>query len=148
MYEALELLRGVVINEIRASHSLELDYVEFYNPTEAGIDLSGAWLSDEGSELRKHRLPAGSVIGAGEFLVVEVSGEKTGFGLSSGGEAVYLAAPDGSFVARAYGFGLQERDVGIGRYPDGGKHSIGVVVGPISFLTILETSELEHSMGP
>lgn len=51
MYESL---RGVVINEIWANHSLESDYVEFYNPTAAAIDLSGAWLSDEGSELMYH----------------------------------------------------------------------------------------------
>ena len=121
MYEALNSLRGVVINEVGASRSMGMDYVEFYNPTGAAIDLSGAWLSDEGSELGKHRLPAGTVVGAGEFFVVEVSEEETGFGLSSGGEAVYLAAPDGSFVAAAYGFGPQERDVSIGRYPDGGR---------------------------
>ena len=118
MYEAL---RGVVINEIQANHSLESDYVEFYNPTAQAVDMSGAWLSDEGSELRKHPLPVGSVVEAGGFLAVEVSGEKTGFGLSSGGETIYLTAPDGSFVAAAYGFGPQERDVGIGRRPDGGK---------------------------
>ena len=116
-----EALRGVVINEIQANHSLESDYVEFYNPTAQAIDMSGAWLSDEGSELGKHRLPAGTIVEAGGFLAVEVSGEKTGFGLSSGGEAVYLTAPDGSFAATAYGFGPQERDVGVGRHPDGGK---------------------------
>lgn len=121
MSAAYNALRGIVINEIQANHSIESDYVEFYNPTTAAIDLSGAWLSDEGSELRKHRLPAGSVVGAGKFLVVEISGEKTGFGLGSGGEAVYLAAPDGSFVVEAYRYGAQERDVGIGRYPDGGR---------------------------
>ncbi len=124
-----ESLRGVVINEIWANPSLGSDYVEFYNPMAAAIDLSGAWLSDEGSELRKHRLPAGAVVGAGEFFVVEVSGEKTGFGLSSEGEAVYLAAPDGSFVVEAYGFGPQARDVGIGRHPDGGRDWYRSVAG-------------------
>ncbi len=122
MYAALNSLRGVVINEVGASRSMGMDYVEFYNPTGEAIDMSGAWLSDEGSELGKHRLPAGSVIGSGEFFVVEVSGEGTGFGLSSSGETIYLAAPDGSFVVGAYGFGPQERDVSIGRYPDGGRN--------------------------
>ena len=121
MYEAINSLRGVVINEVGASRSRGMDYVEFYNPTGEAIDMSGALLSDEGSELEKHRLPAGSVIGSGEFFVVEVFGEKTGFGLSSGGETIYLAEPDGAFVAAAYGFGPQERDVSIGRYPDGGR---------------------------
>ncbi|MCS1410329.1 MAG: Inner spore coat protein H [Verrucomicrobia subdivision 3 bacterium] len=113
-----EAFRQIVINEIQANHGTESDYVEFYNPTDEAIDMSGLWLSDDSDRLDTYPIPTGNIIEPKGFLVIPVSARTTGFGLSSQGEAVFLSAPDLSF-ATAYAFGPQVLGTTIGRFPDG-----------------------------
>ena len=71
----------VVINEFSCSnYTLGIggdneDFVEFYNPTGADIDLGGHFLSDAPANLDKFEIPAGTVVPAGGHLVVMCSGE-------------------------------------------------------------------------
>ena len=71
----------VVINEFSCSnYTLGIggdneDFVEFYNPTGAAIDLGGHFLSDAPTNLDKFEIPAGTVVPAGGHLLVMCSGE-------------------------------------------------------------------------
>ncbi|MDA0939365.1 MAG: CotH kinase family protein [Bacteroidetes bacterium] len=77
----LELQAQVVINEFSCSnYTLGVggdneDFVEFYNPTGADVDLGGYFLSDVPTNLDKFEIPAGTVVPAGGHLLVMCSGE-------------------------------------------------------------------------
>ena len=49
------------------------DWVEFYNPTGAAINITGYWLSDDAANVQKWAFPAGSNIPAGGYLTVLLS---------------------------------------------------------------------------
>jgi hypothetical protein len=110
-------LDGVVINEILA-HTLAPaeDYVELYNHSTEPKDLSGAWLSDSPAT-NKYRIPEGVVLPARGF--VHFTESVLGFGLSSGGERLYLVNPSATRVLEVLQFGSQETGVAYGRVPDG-----------------------------
>ncbi len=114
-----EQQRSIVVNEVFTNGSATSDYVELYNPNETDVDVSGMWLSDKPDPLMLYQIPAGSLIPAGGFLVVEAGVEQTGFGLSSQGESVFLTLEDGSAVVDSYAFGPLETDLALGRFPDG-----------------------------
>ena len=71
----------VVINEFSCSnYTLGVggdneDFVEFFNPTAADVDLGGYFLSDNLGNVDKFEIPAGTTVPAGGFLVVMCSGE-------------------------------------------------------------------------
>ena len=74
----------VVINEILASNSRSnydgdfgeySDWVELYNPTSQNVDLEGWSLSDDGADPGKWRIPAGTVIPAGGYLLFWADGK-------------------------------------------------------------------------
>lgn len=122
-----DLLPGtLVINEVLAHSDTGDDWIEILN-TSAGAVSVGSWfLSDSGKEPKKYRLPAGTVIPAGGFLVVhEASFNHAGdpdtltpFALSELGDSVVLssAEPDGTLLGfRASGdFGASDQDVPFG----------------------------------
>jgi len=109
--------RGIVINEILASSSVGLDWIELYNPTDEAIALGQAWLSDDADMLNKYQIPDGVVIAPHDLMVIQQ--DEFGFGLDAGGEAVFLTEPNLTYVLTAYAFGPQAVDMSIGRYPDG-----------------------------
>ncbi len=117
---AQSLRRQLVVNEVLAGHASASNFVEFFNPSEAELDLSSVWLSNDAAELMKYRIPDGTKIASRGFLKVECSAASTGFVLNDLGEAIFLTEPDGRSVAAAYAWGPQLPDVGIGRFPDGG----------------------------
>lgn len=108
-------LRNVKINEFLAN-SETVDFIELYNHSNAEVDISGCALSDSPST-NKYSFPANTKIPAGGFLVV--SQADLGFGLSSGGETIYLRSADGSFVIDCIRFEAQALGVSSGRYPNG-----------------------------
>ena len=75
------------------------DWIELYNPSAQSVELSGYALTDEAGDLEKWRFPEGTAIGAGEYLVVFLSGKNkevngelhTNFSLGSEDETVILA---------------------------------------------------------
>ena len=78
---ALGATAQVVVNEFSCSnYTLGVggdneDFVEFYNPTGADVDLGGYFLSDNLANVDKFEIPAGTVVPAGGHLIVICSAE-------------------------------------------------------------------------
>lgn len=112
-----------VLNEIYSKGTAENpDWLELYNPTSTDIDLSGYKVYDSGGESGskpKKEIPAGTVIPAGGWFVIVVDTEdESGFGLSSGGEDVWLEDAAGN-ILETVSFPAMEDNQSYGRYPDG-----------------------------
>lgn len=92
----------VVINEVLANSGTNSDWIELHNRTAAPVNIGGWFLSDDGSDLQKYRIPLGTIIPAdgyavfyedANFGVASVDTNKvTGFALSDTGETVYLSS--------------------------------------------------------
>lgn len=104
------------------------DWFELYNAGTNEVDLSGYYLTDDLESPTQYRIPAGTRIPPGGFLLVWAD-EETGqtqpggplhvnFRLSKSAEALGLFAPDGTLVD-GFVFGPQQDDVSQGRFPDG-----------------------------
>ncbi len=100
------------------------DWIEFYNPTENAIDLTGYYLTDNLSNLTKAQLVAGSeslVVPAGGYLIIWASGKNTlynnhvSWGLSADGESIALVDPYGTTILDSFTFPAQRADVSMGR---------------------------------
>jgi len=126
--------QGVVINEVLASNATTLadpdtrgfgDWIELYNASSATVDLGGSYLTDALSKPTKWRIPDGTTLAPGAFLVVWADDGNTAgaalhanFKLSGSGEAVGLYSPTGAVIDTVT-FGAQTTDVSYGRSPDG-----------------------------
>lgn len=114
---------GLFISEVSAAGAPQSganDWIEFYNGSEAAIDLTGWYLSDDPADPRKWQFPAMS-IRAGEYLVVEATShvarqkENTAtFGISGRGETIVLSDTEGMLVD-AFETGALEYGVTSGR---------------------------------
>ncbi len=102
----------VVINEVLANPAPgQRDTIELFNPGPEPVDVSGWFLSDD-PRTPKYRLPAGSLVTAGGFLVVDAAqfnppgGGEGSFGLRADGEEVWLFAADaaGQLTGYVHGF--------------------------------------------
>lgn len=122
----------VVINELAANNSDGLqnergkvrDWIELYNTTEQALGLSGLYLSNKTSELKKWQFPADAFIAPHEHLLVwaddldvEFLEHHSNFDLSKGGESLLLS--DGAAVYDQVTFGTQAANRSLGRCPDG-----------------------------
>ncbi|MCZ6793685.1 MAG: lamin tail domain-containing protein, partial [Planctomycetota bacterium] len=120
---------GVWVNEAltRSSDPLE-DAIELYNAGPGPADVGGWYLSDSRlteERLKKYRIPAGTVIAAGGYLVLYEGdfggdgGDPGGFALDGGGDDVYLSSADagGDLTGYVVGhdFGAAEAGVTLGR---------------------------------
>lgn len=124
----------ILINELMAdngstaydSNGENDDWIELYNTTANGIDLTGLYLSDDETDLEKWLVPTGTSINAHDVLVIwtdEDSGQSglhTNFKLSAAGETLYLSNGNGGTVYDMVEFGIQTEDVSWARCPDGG----------------------------
>ncbi|HNQ88716.1 MAG TPA: lamin tail domain-containing protein [Verrucomicrobiota bacterium] len=126
--------RAVVLNEISA-HAVDWisggqdapDWIEFYNTGDVAADLGGMSLSDRLEEPQRWVFPAGTTLGARQFLVVlcdslaPASAGNTGFGLSADGDEVYLfdRLENGGNVIESVVFGVQAMNHSLGRVPVG-----------------------------
>jgi hypothetical protein len=122
----------VLINELMADNGTTAldsngendDWIELFNTTANGIDLTGLYLSDDAANLMKWQIPIGTSIAANDVLVIWTdndalqSGLHTNFKLSAAGETVILS--DGITVYDQVDFGLQTTDVSYARCPDSG----------------------------
>ncbi|MCB0762212.1 MAG: CotH kinase family protein, partial [Flavobacteriales bacterium] len=121
----------IVINEFMAANSSAVydpdfnessDWLELYNSGVSDVDLSGYYVTDNLSDTTKWMIPEGTILPAGEFLVIWADGMNTGlhtsFKLSSIGEelGIYTAAEE---LLDGIIFPLQATDISYGREMDG-----------------------------
>jgi len=106
------------------------DWFELYNPGDTPVDLTGFYLSDTNAPKTQFRIPSGTVVPAGGYLLVWADGEATqntsnrvdlhaNFNLRAGGEFIGLYGADGSSVIDEVTFFQQTNNVSQGRWPDG-----------------------------
>ncbi len=140
------VLGSVLINEVFASNrsvpepdGAVTDWVELYNPTPAEVDLSSLSLSDSASDYTRWSFPTGTRLAAGAYLRVLCDGSRvasatnTGFGLKTGGGAVYLFSPaQGGLGLDAIVYGLQTPDFAVGRVPSGSTNWVLTTPTPAS----------------
>ena len=124
---------SIVVNELLAhSHAANPDWIELYNTTGQGINISGWFLSDNDSDdtnIMKYEFQDSTVVPAYGYLSLEqddtfgnptADGCNIAFGLSEGGETVYLYSGQGGEVTGFYQtqqkFDASETDVTFGRY--------------------------------
>lgn len=117
------LSQTLVMNEIYSRGvTTDPDWIELYNPLPAPLDITGYKIYDSGGQTGtkpKHTAPAGTVVPANGFLVVVVDvSDSSGFGLSSGGETVWLENATGT-VIDMIAFPALGVDTSYGRKPDG-----------------------------
>ena len=92
----------VVINEVLANSGTEPDWIELHNRTLGPLDISGWFLSDDGTNPSKYRIPAGTILPAGGYTTFyedtnfgtnSIDPDKvTPFALSDIGETVYISS--------------------------------------------------------
>jgi hypothetical protein len=136
--DILETLPNVFINEWMARNRRFImdpadddsdDWFELFNGGTNTADLSGYFLSDKSSQPLFWRIPEGTTIAPGGFLLVWADEEQeqndsgnpdlhAHFKLGADGDTIALSSPDGRLVDEI-GFGPQQADVSQGRFPDG-----------------------------
>ena len=115
---------AIVMNEIysRGTNN-DPDWIELYNSSDQGVDVSGYLIYDNGGQSGskpKKALPDGTVISGQGFLVIVVDDTAAGsFGLSSNGETVWLEDNTGQIIDQTI-FPALEVNQSYGRFPDGG----------------------------
>lgn len=124
---------SIVINEVLAhSHGSEPDWIELYNTTDQAIDIGDWFLSDSSQDdpnIMKYRIAPETVIDAHGFMLFaedttfgnpSSDGCNKPFGLSKGGETVYLYSGQSGQVTGYYqteeNFDASETGISFGRY--------------------------------
>lgn len=89
-------VRDVIVNEVLSRPVAgALDQIELYNTTGAAIDLSQWYLSDTNDNLLKYQFASGTLLGSGQYLVLNEN--QFGFGLDGQvGDDVWLLESDPS----------------------------------------------------
>ena len=130
-------LTNVVVNEVLSHTDAPLeDAIELHNPTASPVDIGGWYLSDSPSDLKRYRVPDGTVIPAGGFKVFyqyqfgPPDGEADVPPLfsfnSARGDSAYVSQADGGGNLTGYrintSFGAAPNGVSFGRF----QTSVGV----------------------
>jgi CotH kinase protein/Lamin Tail Domain/Secretion system C-terminal sorting domain len=127
--------KNIVINEIMASNTKTAtdpkgqfdDWIELYNKSNAAVDMSKWFISDDPNNRDKWKFPQGTTIPANGYLIVwadEDSSQNTAtsfhanFKLSASGESLLLFDKDTLRVDEVI-FGAQKADVSFARKPNG-----------------------------
>lgn len=156
-YHSLEMVipapsvGDVLVNEIIAKNGASAfdsnnendDWIELYNTTFSGLNLSGLYLTDNPANLAKWYFPAGTCIPANGHLAVwcdndpEQAGLHTNFKLSATtGDMIILS--NGVAIYDQITFGPQTEDISFARCPDGAD----------LFSYVQPTFEASNSCGP
>jgi hypothetical protein len=105
----------VVISEAltRTENPPPSDSIELYNPTATEADLGGWFLTDDFNTPKKYRIPDGTRLAGGSYLVFDESqfnsppNADSSFALSAAGDEVYLFSGDGNTNLTGYYHGFQ-----------------------------------------
>ena len=118
-------ISAVLINEILAnSNAPQLDTIEIYNPSATDTaDISDWWISDSLANPQKYRIPAGTTVPPGGYILFTETQFNTGpaaFALSGNGDEVLLssASPTGELTGYSVyaEFGASDTGVSMGRF--------------------------------
>ena len=113
----LDSISSVVINEFLANTDEPTeDFIELFNRSTQAVDLSGAFLSDEGG-INRFQIPNGTILAGTSHI--SFSQSTLGFSLKSTGERLYLINAAQDRVIDAVDFGAQATGISSGRTPDG-----------------------------
>ncbi|MCI0746248.1 MAG: lamin tail domain-containing protein [Verrucomicrobia subdivision 3 bacterium] len=88
------------VNELLANTDTGLDAVELYNPTPTNVNIGGWFISDDFVAPKKFRIPDGTIIPAGGYIVFDESsfnpmpGVDPSFAFSSLGDEVFIFSGD------------------------------------------------------
>ncbi len=101
------------------------DWVEIYNNSDAQVDLSNAYLTDDVDKPQKWAFPEGTSIKSGGYLIVWTDNDEeqnglelhANFKLSKGGE--FLMLMDNNTVLDSLSFGEQTTNLTASRIPNG-----------------------------
>ena len=129
---ATKASNGVVINELMASNTNTAadengefeDWIELFNTNDHEVDLSGLYLSDKTTNIKKWEIPAGIKISAKGYLVIwadedqEQGALHANFKLSKSGEDVIFADAQSNILDQV-NFGEQSDDMSYARVPNG-----------------------------
>ncbi len=124
---------SIVINEVLAhSDGYPNDWIELHNTTDSAINIGGWFLSDDeenDTSLMKYEIDTGTVLGAGEYLVLTEDsnfgqassdpGKNAAFALSEYGETVYLTSSEAGQLTgyrEQEDFDASENGVALGRH--------------------------------
>lgn len=117
------LINYAFMNEVYSRGTTsDPDWIEIYNTTNVEINISGYKIYDNGGQSGtkpKKEFPSGSIIPANGFLVIVTDDTAaSGFGISSGGELVWLEDAGGNLVDSVVIPALQTTE-SFSRIPDG-----------------------------
>jgi hypothetical protein len=128
----IPVLPEIRINEVlprpRRDGSAAGEFVELYNPSDTPVNLGGYFLSDTRRNPAKWRIPAGSVVPSGGFLVFYADGlnrgNHTSFKLSNSGEylGLYGRMEEGNLLVDGIAFRGTRTGESWGALPDGSKN--------------------------
>ncbi|MES2762740.1 MAG: CotH kinase family protein [Bacteroidota bacterium] len=122
----------VVINEFLAANNFgqadengkHEDWIELYNTTNATLNLSGLYLSDDYANPTKYTIPNNTIIQPNGFLTIWADEDNTNeaeihcnFKLLNSGEKIMLSK--NTTVLDSITFGFQGADISMARCPDG-----------------------------
>ncbi len=133
VFQAVAGPGDIVINEFLAKNNNVLqdeagsfeDYIELYNKSPNSLDLSGMYMSDSFLTPTEWQIPAGTIIGAGQTLLIWADEDLTDgplhadFKLGTSGDDIGLWDTDGVTLLDSVSFGPQLADVSTGRLIDG-----------------------------
>jgi hypothetical protein len=145
----------VVINEILTRpEPPQLDAIELFNPSVQVAAIGGWFLTDDRANPKKFRIPAGTAVGPGSYLVFDEThfnlnpGSPASFALSAYGEEVYLFSADAAGNLTGYldgfRFGAATPGVTFGRYTN----SLGEVHHPAQVRSTLSSANAGPRVGP
>ena len=152
----------ILVSEALAnSGPMAEDFIELHNPGAAAVDVSGWYLTDDPQMPAKYRIPAGTMIAAGGYAVVNGSqfnaqpGQPGSFALGSDGDDAWIFSADaaGTLTGWSHGFsfGAQDEGVSFGRHVNSagierfvpqqaatpGAANAGPLVGPVVITEIM-----------
>lgn len=104
---------GIVINEALTHSDLpQVDAIELHNPTASPVNIGGWFLTDDGALPVRFRIPDGTIIASGQYLVFNEThfnptpGTNNSFSLDSHGEELYLFSGDANTNLTGYSHGF------------------------------------------